>query len=1035
MIVLIAFGQTTQTISDMFLTSIYLHVFVAGFLLDHRSVFLNEQEESSIGESHAEYRHCHGYGFTCLRVFRDWCRVTPKKRPGWCQTRGFNCDVLESVCDFVVDVRGKLNSNQNNGKPMFRHDTKSAENTVISLFLEHFGDGLAVYSGSDQFGYTRLCDNCSLKLPRFVSSVAPSKFALFFKLESKRKAKCDQYRHCSLCVSEQLVMEHLKRRGTLATATETIDRLSDKAKVVAVRDICPLVLKKMLSATGSADEFTKKLRSGPLTWAHRLAVTVNCSDNSLCVHMLKNGISEEMVRAEIERVIQEEKQRILDSVAHFEFPKNGSGVTLEVMNNGKVKDVRPSEGDASKNANTLLIYVCCEAPVSQDIHSCYEGEGKLVRLMSESDEKIACKGPRLWGKLHCRSQEDRNRLFPNYPRGYRDTWSSPVFLAPARPDLRADSSSVDFVRLTLREIAAPVSEVVIHTNSQQIPKEKYIIVGKDPCKLWSCPDGKLAFVPNQKFVTNQKIIRAAKETFGAGVRVSIERNTNRHKCFQRERRITASFRNVLTKDANYYLTTNPPDVDSGCNSYYLDLFSGGKEFLKAYQKAKKTKSLSRDADSFWVHRVEYCSAMMVEPEVYDCVWEGVDIVSANRLGVAVETSRTSAGMIVIKAQGMSEGNVSRVVRVLKKVISPEVIVADDVDPESNYLQQYLASAQGKLVLDQLEAETGVKFLRKTPGDAVLIYGPPESRKDARKKILLEKPVAVALPENTPKLSLMKYLAKTYGKDFGELCRESGADSLFWNAKMGHFAVWGSPSAVEMCRSKLQEASQKVLASSHDSSDMCVACFCPTEGFPFKLSLCGHLYCESCINLHVTVAVRDRTLPIHCAAEGCGEPILLGDIGRTCNYSTEGRRLFLDATLSLFMAQQGDSCPVRRCPTPDCPAVYFISEKQFEGKETVCNFCHTSICNNCQVSPYHFGYTCALWKCKDKVDEATALWFAADEVFRKLCSRCGMGIEKVDGCDNVYCENCKASICFKCMQYFEDNNQCYAHLDGVHGGPY
>ena len=51
--------------------------------------------------------------------------------------------------------------------------------------------------------------------------------------------------------------------------------------------------------------------------------------------------------------------------------------------------------------------------------------------------------------------------------------------------------------------------------------------------------------------------------------------------------------------------------------------------------------------------------------------------------------------------------------------------------------------------------------------------------------------------------------------------------------------------------------------------------------------------------------------------------------------------------------------------------------------------------------------------------------------------CRMPVVKIDGCDRVTCSRCDISMCFKCppdkMTPYEDAQDCYDHLDEVHGG--
>ncbi len=49
----------------------------------------------------------------------------------------------------------------------------------------------------------------------------------------------------------------------------------------------------------------------------------------------------------------------------------------------------------------------------------------------------------------------------------------------------------------------------------------------------------------------------------------------------------------------------------------------------------------------------------------------------------------------------------------------------------------------------------------------------------------------------------------------------------------------------------------------------------------------------------------------------------------------------------------------------------------------------------------------------------------------------MPIQRTDGCFWVTCSRCNKSMCFKCepakMIAYNDYNECYKHLNDVHGG--
>lgn len=53
--------------------------------------------------------------------------------------------------------------------------------------------------------------------------------------------------------------------------------------------------------------------------------------------------------------------------------------------------------------------------------------------------------------------------------------------------------------------------------------------------------------------------------------------------------------------------------------------------------------------------------------------------------------------------------------------------------------------------------------------------------------------------------------------------------------------------------------------------------------------------------------------------------------------------------------------------------------------------------------------------------------------------CRVMVVRVSGCKNVTCSQCNTSMCFKCdpekMIPYTNHDDCYQHLDSVHGGYY
>ena len=1022
----------------------------------HRAGFVLEKKPltETTNKHLKQYRQGYGFPFVCLRIFREWCCVTPKKRAAWSETKEFSNDILETVCDFLTDLMKMLYLDMATKMTSFRKDATVAEKTVVRLFLQVFPEGLAVFSGSNNVGYYRLSDEQVMKPSDMMNFVTSPKFVLFLKLKARctsTKLEVPSARKNSMYLTEDLVTEYVKKKDN-DNIKQKIEKLFNKIRIYEVRNICPAILNKISSNPEKIQEVRSEIKMKSSTSVTYLDFIADDVKQVLTAHTSLDNTNEDLILNEMKKLIEEEKTAMINELTYFEYPKKGSGMMLEILNDGMIDRVLQNE-QQNTDEFALFIYVCCAVPDDLRIKEHLDEYGKVVQLMTEKDATIATWATRLWGKIKCHTKVEPQTLLKKITE--RRSWaalkiSRHVNLTWARPNLRADATSVDFLRVTVREIATEVDQVFIHRNADSwTPSQKYVVIGKDPCKIWWLGNGDGTFKVNHKYVSNQKITRAVKESFGNDVRVEIDRKTKgaKHLCFQREKCIFDNFvKTVPNETTRFHITLNEPDKDFVFHTDFIDFFENGKEFLKEYEQARVNKLWSvKPKKQMWVHKVEHYSVVLVKPEVFECVKEGLDVVREtirkNLLHVSVDVSPTKSNMMLIQIHGQSEGDVKRVSNVVKKAISPDILKPVDAKCASaSYILPFLSPYGGKKLTAKIEDLFSVRYLPHPNGDELYIYGSPQCKKVARQRILthidnLPEPVHIAAPSDELKLSLLKHVMNSYGSDLKGLCRQTGVESLFWNSKLGHFTVWGSSNCVQACRRKIMDAYDLVvsLVPPERHHLTCVACLCPVQGLPFTLTLCGHVYCEQCINLHVSVAVREKSLPISCIAEGCKEVIVLKDIGRSCHYSREGLSLLLDSAVSLFIAQGGESCPVRHCPTPNCPGIFFVSEVKYRGQEINCGTCSASICNHCLTSPYHQGYTCALWKSREHMDQNTAQWFSENENLRKMCPGCGIGIEMIDGCFNVYCTNCKTSICFKCMVHFDDSTSCYSHLTDVHGG--
>lgn len=55
---------------------------------------------------------------------------------------------------------------------------------------------------------------------------------------------------------------------------------------------------------------------------------------------------------------------------------------------------------------------------------------------------------------------------------------------------------------------------------------------------------------------------------------------------------------------------------------------------------------------------------------------------------------------------------------------------------------------------------------------------------------------------------------------------------------------------------------------------------------------------------------------------------------------------------------------------------------------------------------------------------------------KECPKCKISCKKEEGCNHIFCPNCKFHFCYKCcLVFFPTAQECYNHLNQAHGGYY
>ena len=203
---------------------------------------------------------------------------------------------------------------------------------------------------------------------------------------------------------------------------------------------------------------------------------------------------------------------------------------------------------------------------------------------------------------------------------------------------------------------------------------------------------------------------------------------------------------------------------------------------------------------------------------------------------------------------------------------------------------------------------------------------------------------------------------------------------------------------------------------------CGICF--AEGKVVVLQCgCGTYYCQGCLKHQLTTFLKDPNadgVTLNCPNMDCKQELDQLDVGDILDGDNERKELldeYMGIKLKEWFLNNASKKNKRHCPTPNCK--YFF---EFEGTgnmraDRCCPECKKRYCVNCLDN--HAPGT----RCQKESD--TDEWVKKNT---KPCKFCFAPIEKISGCDHVWCavSGCvgRRGFCLKCYHpthHFCSNN--------------
>ena len=358
-----------------------------------------------------------------------------------------------------------------------------------------------------------------------------------------------------------------------------------------------------------------------------------------------------------------------------------------------------------------------------------------------------------------------------------------------------------------------------------------------------------------------------------------------------------------------------------------------------------------------------------------------------------------------------------------------------VECNSQVQRQYILSkgCQQNLVDIQTTTSTIIKSDLRTM--TLKIYGTRVNRKKARElldeKIMHFEKSGIVTHDISLKGAgcppgLMKHVVLVFGMELEAIKDIPGVEGATLDPRSQVLSILANSEAHEAVMAVIRDYSPAQTSHHGNKADVpeCSVCLTDIDNQDeiFCLEYCGHAYHVSCIELQTSrQAIK---FPLECAAENCNEPFVWKDIESLFKKTSLTAQFVVDHSLRSYVA--ANSATVKNCLTPDCKMVYMSSK---EGKLFMCSCCGLHICTKCHVQ-YHDGLSCAMAKAAKEGDKELEEWLSKSSD-RKRCPECKSPIERNGGCNHITCRNCHKHICWKCLEYFSTDHECYRHLARVH----
>lgn len=409
------------------------------------------------------------------------------------------------------------------------------------------------------------------------------------------------------------------------------------------------------------------------------------------------------------------------------------------------------------------------------------------------------------------------------------------------------------------------------------------------------------------------------------------------------------------------------------------------------------------------------------------------------------------GLRVLKIEGEVSADVASAKATLEQIIQGQVLTSskDREEEKAVWAPSFAGAANGRAQrrMKQLERELGIIIVRDRRRSQIRLLGPRAKCDEARPVLVeLAKDELEAAYSSSSSATESPHVIELDGELFTRAFRGGyraiaaaiGEDNVTLDivSTPRRVIVAGSDADFKLAQDILhgtnpQEGASKAQRET-DSTGDCAICWTPAEN-PVLLTACKHVYCLGCFEDLCFAGVNSTSDPrVICQGEAakCRETITLATLQE--HLSSAALEDLLEASFTAHVTR--NLTTLKHCPTPDCDQLYRASATAVSSSGPAslftCPSCLTAICTTCHVS--HDGLTCA--EHRDQLSGGhEALKKTKQKLGIKDCPKCGIMIEKRDGCNHMTCSACGTHICWVCLETFPGSGPVYEHMNRKHDG--